>query len=271
LTPSGIINVDCSSGGGAPIPPAFVCGDTVDYGGQIYNTVLIGSQCWFKENLNVGTKTNSGSSEPTCREVPSGWGMWSCQIATSTVEKYCYDNLDSNCATYGGLYEWPEMMGFSYLCNYADFSSGSSNCGSGTTYTINSVHQGICPTGWHIPSDPDWHILELGLANPSNETNCNGGLLEGATCSPAGIKLRASVSDAPPWNGDNASGFKVLPAGVRQSDGSFIEKNSTAYFWSASTINSGMALARSHYAAQWGVYRGEGWRIGGWSVRCVKN
>ena len=94
---------------------------TVTYEGQVYNTVLIGSQCWFKENLNVGTMIN-GSEE---------------MKDNSIIEKYCYDNDPANCEIYGGLYQWNEMMEYS------------------TTAGV----QGICPGGWHSSTYVEWTIL----------------------------------------------------------------------------------------------------------------
>jgi len=67
---------------------------TVVYGGQTYNTVQIGTQCWLKENLNIGTK------------IPGTQN----QANNGTIEKYCYNNDEANCAIYGGLYQWNEMM-----------------------------------------------------------------------------------------------------------------------------------------------------------------
>ncbi|MEA3479507.1 MAG: FISUMP domain-containing protein [Bacteroidota bacterium] len=95
---------------------------TVNYEGQVYNTVQIFNQCWLKENLNVGTMIQ-GTEEMTNNGI---------------VEKYCYLNFTSYCEMYGGLYQWHEMMGY-------DTISGS---------------QGICPTGWHIPSDEECKVLE---------------------------------------------------------------------------------------------------------------
>ncbi|QQS35607.1 MAG: hypothetical protein IPM56_15375 [Ignavibacteriales bacterium] len=69
----------------------FICGASkVNYGGKDYNTVLIGNQCWLKENLNIGTMSS-----------PSNNGQ---------IEKFCYDNDTVNCTTYGGLYYWDEAM-----------------------------------------------------------------------------------------------------------------------------------------------------------------
>ena len=94
---------------------------TVTYEGQVYNTVLIGSQCWLKENLNVGTMIN-GNEEMTDNGV---------------IEKYCYDNNTANCDEYGGLYQWNELM----------------------QYTTNQGVQGICPPDWHIPTYGEFEIL----------------------------------------------------------------------------------------------------------------
>ena len=94
---------------------------TVTYEGQVYNTVLIGDQCWLKENLNVGTMIN-GNEEMTDNGV---------------IEKYCYNNNTANCDEYGGLYQWNELM----------------------QYTTNQGVQGICPPGWHIPTYGEFEIL----------------------------------------------------------------------------------------------------------------
>ncbi len=97
------------------------CGSQITYMGQNYNTVLIGTQCWMKENLNVGTRIN-GYEEMS---------------DNGTIEKYCYDNNVSNCYEYGGLYQWDEMM----------------------QYTTQQGTQGICPDSWHIPTDDEWTTL----------------------------------------------------------------------------------------------------------------
>ena len=99
----------------------FTCGNVVTYSGKNYNTVLIGSQCWFRENLNVGNRVNGGSY----------------QTNNGVMEKYCYANLESNCDVYGGLYEWHELM----------------------QYVTTPGAQGLCPVDWHIPTDGEWTTL----------------------------------------------------------------------------------------------------------------
>jgi len=96
------------------------CG-TVDYGGKIYNTVIIGNQCWLTENLDIGTMIPG--SQPQSGGLP--------------IEKYCWGNIPANCIVYGGLYQWDEMM------------LGSTTPGA----------QGICPGGWHLPDDTEWNVL----------------------------------------------------------------------------------------------------------------
>ena len=96
-----------------------VYGTPVTYEGQTYQTVVIGSQTWFAENLNY---------------APSSGTFISCNT---------YD-----CATYGRLYDWSTAMALPSSCN-------SNSCSS----QIQSPHRGICPSGWHIPSSEDWGKL----------------------------------------------------------------------------------------------------------------
>ena len=94
---------------------------TVLYEGKTYHTLLIGTQCWLRENLNIGTRVNLEIS----------------QSDNGIIEKYCYNDDENNCNIYGGLYQWNEMM----------------------QYTTTVGAQGICPAGWHIPYQEDWNIL----------------------------------------------------------------------------------------------------------------
>jgi uncharacterized protein (TIGR02145 family) len=98
---------------------------SVTYMGQTYNTVLIGTQCWLRENLNAGVRID-GIQEQTDNGI---------------IEKYCYDNDINNCTVYGGLYQWHEIMQY-------DLTPGT---------------QGICPQNWHIPTSNDWQTLAVFL------------------------------------------------------------------------------------------------------------
>ena len=105
------------------------CG-SVNFSGQTYNGVIIGTQCWMTANLNLGTMISSTQN----------------QANNGIFEKYCYNNDTNYCNIYGGLYQWDEVM------NYT--SSGSGN---------QSGRQGICPPAWHIPSDAELTQLSVYL------------------------------------------------------------------------------------------------------------
>ena len=127
----------------------------VAYEGQVYNTVLIGEQCWLKENLNVGIMINSPED----------------MTDNGVIERYCYDNNPTNCDEYGGLYQWDEMM----------------------QYVNDTAAQGICPERWHIPTDDDWKLLEgtVDSQYPVGDTIWNNAGVRGFD---AGLKLKSTSS-----------------------------------------------------------------------------
>ncbi|MDR2583293.1 MAG: hypothetical protein LBC75_07430 [Fibromonadaceae bacterium] len=108
-----------SSSSSVPVQAGIIYGKSVDYQGETYQTVLIGSQTWFKRNLNYAVE---GSR--------------------------CYDNDPANCETYGRLYTWIAAMALPSNCE-------SNECFS----QISDKHKGICPSGWHIPSKAEWAAL----------------------------------------------------------------------------------------------------------------
>ncbi|NCS90052.1 MAG: hypothetical protein COZ25_02685 [Ignavibacteria bacterium CG_4_10_14_3_um_filter_37_18] len=110
--------------------------EIVSYAGKEYNTVKIGSQTWLKENLDVGTMIQ-GSADPS---------------NNTTIEKYCYDNNEANCGTYGGLYDWNEAM----------------------AYSTTAGTKGICPTGWHIPIKAELETLKATVGNDGNALKAVG-------------------------------------------------------------------------------------------------
>jgi uncharacterized protein (TIGR02145 family) len=123
----------------------FVCGDEIRYEGKTYGTVLIGTQCWMKKNLDVGTMIEGPSISPAGK-----------QTNNQIIEKYCYDNDTANCSTYGGLYEWNEAM----------------------QYVTTSGTKGICPDGWHIPTSAEFQTLSATVnydADALKDLSINGG------------------------------------------------------------------------------------------------
>jgi uncharacterized protein (TIGR02145 family) len=216
--------------------PVFSCGQPLTdiRDGKSYNTVLIGTQCWFAQNLNVGTKI--------IHTVP--------QTNNATIEKYCYNDDDANCVIYGGLYQWEELM------NYTTSSSANP-----------SGRQGLCPTGWHLRSHEEWCQMEVYL---DATVNCNNTGWQG---SDIGFKLKESgtVHWAGSNAGStNSSGFTALPAGYRDYTGVFDQLNLGAYFWTTTEMSPG---AWHHVLNNilGGMYQHGTPTPSAWSGRCVKD
>lgn len=126
------------------VTTTFTCGDVLrdTRDGQAYATVLIGTQCWMAENLNVGTMLPITTS----------------QTDNGVIEKHCYDDSPANCLAKGGIYAWNEMMDY-----------GPSDAGNPSTT------RGICPPGWHVPSDEEFKVLEMHLGMTRTEADLING------------------------------------------------------------------------------------------------
>src|ERR1035437_869103 len=187
---------------------------TVDYGGKTYNTVQIGSQCWLKENLDVGTRINNGTSG---------------QTNNSEVEKYCYNDSIVNCDIYGGLYQWDEAM----------------------QYVTTEGAQGICPTGWHIPTWAEFQTLATTVNNNSNALVMVG-----------------------QGTGTNTSGFSALFAGFAGFDYDFFDfLGGSTRLWSSSGDSAvNVMIAYSMLLASYSnVGYVDDQKKMGLSVRCLKD
>jgi uncharacterized protein (TIGR02145 family) len=196
------------------------CGD-VGYGGWTYKTVIIGTQCWLKRNLNIGTEILSSAGN---------------QTNNSVIEKYCYDDDPQNCFVYGGLYQWDEMM----------------------QYTATPGTQGICPSGWHIPTDAEWDILQgyLGWADVGGK-----------------MKEEGTTHWAIPNTGaTNSSGFTGLPGGYWLWWGqNFFDFYFEANFWSSTQMDAGEAWMRELKYDSEDINRYSEDKAYGYSCRCIKN
>ncbi len=210
----------------------FMCGTgTVsDIDGNSYNTVVIGTstvQCWITENLKTSRYRN-GDLIPIVTD-DGAWG-------NLTTGKRCWFENDSIKYEnpYGNLYNW-----------YAVADS-----------------RGLCPTGWHVPSDAEWTTL----------TNFLGGLVG------AGSKLKSigtTYWKSPNSDANNSSGFSALPGGYRFSGGSFNFVGSHAFIWSATQDGQSFAWLRHMYFNDGNVIRdtngSDDSKAVGASVRCLKD
>ena len=206
---------------------------TITYSSESYPTVQIGSQCWLAKNLNIGSIKNSSSAIDS-------------QINNGILEKYCYDNDPANCTIYGGLYQWAEAV---------QYQNGASNTNFPNPSFLGNV-RGICPTGWHIPSDSEWILLENNLGG----AYYSGGLL----------KTTNNLWGSPNY-ATNASGFSALPSGYRGDDGTFFGKSGYSYFWSSSESFSNIGINRRLVYANTQSYKDNSSKTVGFSVRCLKD
>jgi uncharacterized protein (TIGR02145 family) len=201
--------------------PGFSCGDVLvdPRDGHTYSTVLIGTQCWMAENLNIGTMVANNVT----------------QIDNGLIEKYCQADDLLNCEEWGGLYQWDEAM----------------------QYSLAPGVQGVCPGGWHIPTDPEWMVMVDYLSG----NNVAGGKLKEA----------GYVHWANPNTGaTNESGFTALAGGAAQPSGT-TGLYTHCYIWSSTEYGGTDAYRQGLFYFSGQSYRYFDLKILGFSVRCLKN
>jgi uncharacterized protein (TIGR02145 family) len=200
-----------------------------DSDGNNYATVQISSgksvlQTWMAENLKVGTRIDGPQA----------------QTDNGIIEKYCVDNDVANCAIYGGLYQWGEMMQYSTL-------PGA---------------KGICPTGWHLPTDEEWNTLTVTLLG-------GDGVAGGKMKSSGTVEAGSSLWYSPNTGATNESGFTALPGACRNGDGLFSTLGWFGDWWTSTEGNTILAWDRYIDYDYSIVFRSNFQKSNGNSVRCV--
>ncbi len=241
-----VLNFNLSDGG----LPCLGMPTLTDYDGNIYHTVQIGNQCWMKENLKT-THYSDGTAIPVGNNASSGFDAY----------RYYPNNNSAYVSTYGYLYNWPAVM--------KEASSSSSNL---------SGVQGICPDGWHVPSDSEWTQLTDYVASQFNYL-CGGYSSVAAEIAKALASTsgwNSSASDCAIGNNlsnNNATGFTALPAGSRNY-GNTGDFGKSACFWSTTryTLPSSIyAYARELNYNYSVVTSYDLYTANGYSVRCLKD
>jgi uncharacterized protein (TIGR02145 family) len=198
----------------------------IDNEGNSYKTVVIGTQTWMAQNLNV-SKYNDGTAIPNIIDD----NQWH----NSSEGAYCHYNNDTPMSSiYGKLYNWHV-----------------------TNPTVNG-NKNVCPTGWHVPSDPEWIILSDYL----------GGL------SVAGGKMKqegTTIWYNPNVDASNSSLFTALPAGVRDNTGGYYYITSSTHWWSSTTKGDNEAYYRSISSGTGDLTRTYYSKNNGHSIRCIKD
>jgi uncharacterized protein (TIGR02145 family) len=182
--------------------------------GTKYRTVTIGSQTWMAENLNFDVFLSR-----------------------------CYNTIPDSCAKYGRLYGWYTAMSLPAGCN-------SSLCAS----QVQSPHRGICPSGWHVPSDAEWNTLVHYVGGSST----------------ASTKLKSTTGWSSGGNGTDDFGFSALPSGSSYGS-NFSSAGSSGSWWSATEVDATSAWNRGMSFSHSNVIRSgidKGFR---YALRCVED
>ncbi|MFY9115918.1 MAG: FISUMP domain-containing protein [Bacteroidales bacterium] len=222
--------------------------------GKVYNTVTIGSQVWMAENLaylpSVSSPDKGSGTKPH-------YYVYNFNGKSGFVAKFTTQYRD-----YGVLYNWAAAM--------AGSEGGDSSQGN---------VRGICPEGWHLPSDAEWEQLETYLAyNGYRYANVIGGTVRDkiaiALASVTGWS--SSNEEGAPGNNDYPeyrakSGFNARPGGYRSTNGTFGGIDKYGNWWSSTEQVAAMAWSRFLFYDFDYVARGGNDKEYGFSVRCVKD
>ena len=218
--------------------PAWQCGDTLEYDNYWYETVLIGDQCWFAENLRT-TVYGNGDAIPTSLTD----GEWGSTTSGATAvygegSSTCYNNspdIDAcdeaqSLSEYGRLYNW---------------------------YAVDDA-RGLCPSGWHVPTDGEWTGLEDFITSQGFSGT-------------EGTALKSTYGWYDGGNGTDDFGFSALPGGYRGSgNGTFIGAGDDGNWWSSSP-GGGSAWYRSLSSYNPVIVRNLFNPRVGFSVRCLRD
>ncbi|MFM8917493.1 MAG: FISUMP domain-containing protein, partial [Bacteroidota bacterium] len=212
-------------------------GTVTDIDGNTYNTVQIGTQEWMQENLKT-TKYKNGDVIPTGLNN----GQW--EITTTGAWAY-YNNSSQYNNPYGKLYNW---------------------------YAV-ADPRGVCPTGWHVPTDSEWNQLVKYL-DPQADTTIIGyqsQIAGGLMKSVGDLQSGTGLWQSPNTGGTNISGFTGLPGGYRNVLGNYNLIGYYGFWWSSSESSTISPWLRYLYYTDAGVNRNGNNKRVGLSVRCLRD
>ena len=234
-------------------------GTVTDIDGNVYQTVIIGSQEWMAENLRVTRYNNED-------DIPTGLSVEDWENATSGAYSiYPFTGGNWPNEPVEGINSDEEMVeAYGKLYNW---------------YTVID-DRGLCPTGWSVPGDADWTVLvnylvSQGYPNEWNNPNGAGNALK--SCLQDGSPLiDCNVSEHPRWNSNDIhSGFdefdfSALSGGFRGSDGNYGNIGGAGIWWTATEFNDADAWERGIYNAGGNVGRFRSNKRFGYSVLCFR-
>lgn len=218
--------------------------------------VVYGEQKFFRTDTAggipcPGTPTVTWQGQ-TYHTVLIGDQCWmKSNLNWETGNSWCYNDNPLNCSKWGRLYDWETMMN-----------------GEGGSISVPSGVQGICPDGWHIPSDEEWKILErIAETGTGNDTiwDNNGW---------RGYNVGKNLKSEDGWglgNGIDKFNFTAYPGGYRDLDGIFHQETSQCFFWTCTESLASYSFLRSLSGPEDRSYRAIANKEFGHSVRCLKD
>ena len=169
----------------------------------------------------------------------------------SVIEKYCYGDDTANCVTYGGLYQWDEMI----------------------QYETTEGLQGICPPDWHLPTDEEWKVLEGAADSQYSIGDSVWNIVDSHNGYDAGRNLKTTSG----WNGSGSGtdlfGFSGLPGGYRfNNSGNFSNIGKYGMWWQSTETSDYYSWHRTLYYTDMAIGRfGSDRKGNGFSVRCLRD
>ncbi|MBX2972929.1 MAG: T9SS type A sorting domain-containing protein [Flavobacteriales bacterium] len=209
----------------------------MDADGNVYPVVRIGEQCWMGTNLRTAHYSD-GSAIPNVTNN----NAWLQVGATGAWSNY--DNSAAHGATYGKLYNW-----------YAATDP-----------------RGVCPMGWHVPTDAEWKQLESTLGMPADELNSAG--TRGEAQNVGGMLKSTAVWNAPNTGATNETGFSGLPGGARGGfdEGTFFNLGTHGEWWTSSNYGEfNFAVRRQMRHSNGGIGRFGYYKGNGYCIRCLRD
>ena len=212
--------------------PDFMCGEPLDHAGYTYETIDIGGQCWFAQNLRSTTYANGEVIPSTLTD--SQWNNANAGATTIYGE-------DDGCTNYS-----PDIDSCDPLVALEEY---------GRLYNWYAVddERGLCPMGWHVPTQSEWQSLISGQGGSSS----------------AGEALKSTYGWSYSGQGTNASGFSGMPGGKRQDGSGYYTSAGDKGIWWTSTPYSSLARYVELKFNSNGVTQSYSDREEGYSVRCV--
>ncbi|MEY2937427.1 MAG: hypothetical protein RL062_16 [Bacteroidota bacterium] len=231
------LDATCQCVGSLYINGIYVEGNGVtDVDGNAYTTIILtNGQEWMKDNLAV-SKYRNGDVIPHVFSATTWYN--------TTIGGYgTYGNLAANNTKYGKLYNW---------------------------YTVNDS-RGVCPTGWHVPTDAEWttfiNYLDATAVGGDNPNNIAGGKMK----STGTLQANTGLWNTPNTSATNLSGFAGLPGGNRDFGGGYYNINTFGYWWATNEANSVNAWGRYLANDDFAVSRDSFDKHSGFSIRCLKD